>query len=243
MEYEYKENDFFKKEMIKDYNDLISILASLSNNQTGDIWFWDNEEYMDARYKAGIIADLMGFILGKDIEESLKHSLTLNDNKIKMYIIISLLRLSQDVDNEHFESVASSAETRSLFYNKLEELGQVSKFPSKYYNQEAFAESDMVNWLIYPTELARIPDAIELMKVVEIADKYEIYLFRFKSDSEDWKDNGWMAGISGPYLLAEKPSAKSSGYTFSQFEKWDSKTPDEHIEAITGTMNEWHSKK
>jgi hypothetical protein len=34
--------------------------------------------------------------------------------------------------------------------------------------QEAFAESDMVNWLTYPTELGHVPDKIELMQVLTI---------------------------------------------------------------------------
>jgi hypothetical protein len=238
----YQADESFKNDMIKDFDGLISILSSLSANMTSETGIWDNDDYLDARNKAEIIADLMGFIEGKDVLESLKRALNTNDKKVKFYTIISLLRHSQEVGDKHFISVASSSETRLLFYNKLEELGETSRFPEKYYNQEAFAESDMVNWLVYPTELARVPDDIELMKIATI-DKYAFYLFRFRSLNDSWKDSGWMAGISGPYLIDDKPNAKSPGYTFSKFEKWDSKTPDEHIEDIIGTMNEWHSKE
>lgn len=49
----------------------------------------------------------------------------------------------------------------------LKRLGNTSLFPETYRTQKAFAEADMVNWL-YPTELNRVPDEIELMKVVAV---------------------------------------------------------------------------
>ena len=78
----------------------------------------------------------------------------------------------------------------------------------------------------YATELARMPDAIELMSVVEVDSKskdgvVEFYLFRFKSGSATWVDKGWMSGVSGYFPKKEKPSTESYGYTFSAFQKWD----------------------
>ncbi len=44
----------------------------------------------------------------------------------------------------------------------------ISTQPTAQLTQEKLAESDMVGWLTYPTELARAPDAIELMRAVEV---------------------------------------------------------------------------
>lgn len=58
-----------------------------------------------------------------------------------------------------------------------------------------------------------MPSSIQLIHVFE-SDKYKLYLFRFKSDHDDWKEMGWMAGISGPYLNRGKTDDKTSGTYF-----------------------------
>ena len=111
---------------------------------------------------------------------------------------------------------------RNWFYNALDNMNRLELFPEEYVSQEKFAESNMVDWLCYPTELGREPDEIEL-DIFEDS-KYEFYLFRFRSDSEGWKEKGWMAGLAGPFKAEEIPTINSSGYTFSRFDEWDSKS-------------------
>jgi hypothetical protein len=110
----------------------------------------------------------------------------------------------------------------------------------------------MVNWLVYPTELNRLPDEIELMKVVAVdtgmpGGIYDYYLFRFRTKEPHWAaKDGWMAGVSGPYLRNDQPTMESLGETFSTFTKWEAKTPDEHVGDTRELMKRWreyHSKK
>jgi hypothetical protein len=110
----------------------------------------------------------------------------------------------------------------------------------------------MVNWLVYPTELNRVPDEIELMKVVPVdtglpGGIYDYYLFRFRTKEPHWAaKNGWIAGVSGPFLRGDEPTTDALGDTFSSFAKWDSKTPDEHVGDIRKLMERWreyHLKK
>jgi hypothetical protein len=35
---------------------------------------------------------------------------------------------------------------------------------------------------------------------------------------------------------------KPLGLTFSRFEAWDAKTPEEHVDAITETVGQWYLK-
>jgi len=61
--------------------------------------------------------------------------------------------------------IAANSETRNWFYNALVKMGRSEIYPEEYRNQKSFAESNMVEWLVYPTELGRMPDEIELMNV------------------------------------------------------------------------------
>jgi hypothetical protein len=109
----------------------------------------------------------------------------------------------------------------------------------------------MVDWLMYPTELNAVPDEIELMKVVTVDTGltdgiYDYYLFRFRTHEPHWAaKDGWMAGVSGPYLRKDEPTTESLGDTFSSFTKWDAKTPDEHVGDVQELMDRWrhHSNK
>ena len=71
-------------------------------------------------------------------------------------------------------------------------------------------------------------------------DEVEVYLFRFRTVPPHWSaDDGWMAGVAGPYLKRETPSPEAHGGTFSQFTPWDSKTPEEHVHDIQELLIEW----
>ena len=131
---------------------------------------------------------------------------------------------------------------RNILYDNLARLERSELFPEEFKTQEAFAESDMVNWLVYLTELGKPPDEIQLMKVVEVDTGsedgvVEFYLFRFRSAIDGMKDDGWMAGVSGYYKLADKPTTEAHGYTFSAFEKWRDKTPEQHVSDIRSLLN------
>jgi|688.fasta_scaffold282338_1 hypothetical protein len=241
----------------KDYVSYIDKLLALSkkyrnileDKQSLNVNTWDDGEYQNARYKSGIIEDLSGHFYGNQVIAELTNYLKINDQKIRMFSVISLIKLGQNIDSAIVNEIAADVESRKWFFENLQSLRKESIFPSRYKTQEAFAESDIINWLLYPTELGRMPDAIELMQVVQVDSEsddgmVEFYLFRFKSNHEDWIDNGWMAGVSGYFPVKFKPSVDSYGYTFSTFEKWDAKIPDEHVKEIRDLIKKsWEEEK
>ena len=103
----------------------------------------------------------------------------------------------------------------------------------------------MVNWLVYPTELGRVPDEIELMKVVPIdtglaGGIYDYYLFRFRTLEPHWAaKNGWIAGVSGPFHRQASPTVHALGHTFSTFTKWEAMHPDDHVGDISELKKSW----
>jgi len=146
-----------------------------------------------------------------------------------MFAAISLLRHECEPAKEDIMDIAANSETRNWFYNALVKMGRSEIYPEEYRNQKSFAESNMVEWLVYPTELGRMPDEIELMNVFDIDEK-EYYLFRFRcQSSEHWKEKGWMAGVAGPFDKRNSPTTLAEGHTFSHFENWESKQPREHF--------------
>lgn len=206
-------------------------------HDNGRSWIWD-DEYQSKRCTTGLLLDIMGYYPDVKIESELKEALSYTDQRLQMFALLSLLRLGKDVDKEIVLGIAKVAENRNVIYDGLCELGKTALFPDEYRTQALFAESNMVNWLIYPTELGREPDEIELMKVISRDPKdghgfRDFYVFRFRTFPPHWAaEDGWMAGVAGPYLRNKAPSTTSYGGTFSCFEPWDNKTPEEHFKQI-----------
>jgi len=202
---------------------------------------WDDEEYLSLRSKAGIYFDLAGYIKDPKVTLALKGLMQIKDMKLKMFAAMSLLKHGCDLREEDVMDIAGDSEVRNWFYDSLVEMGKDEIYPEQFKNQKYFAESNMVDWLVYPTELGRVPDEIELMNVFE-EEGLEYYLFRFRCDSKkDWEKSGWMAGLSGPYIKQNCPTTVAEGHTFSRFEEWDSKTPHEHFSSIVGNIRDYWS--
>ncbi|GLC31662.1 hypothetical protein [Clostridium omnivorum] len=201
--------------------------------------FWNNGEYLDLRYEAGVYFDLAGYINSPEVILALRNIMQVKDMRLKMFAAVSLIRLGKTISPEDALEIAADSEVRNWFYINLEKLEKEDIFPEQYRTQHAFAESNMVDWLIYPTELGRVPDYIELMNVFDNEEE-EYYLFRFKCNNDE---DGWLAGVSGPYEKDEIPTTSAGGYTFSHFEKWESKTPEEHLNAIVENISEYWMKR
>lgn len=210
---------------------------------SGLSWMWE-DDYLEWRFDVALLLDLMAFFAEKEIYSELSSALNYSDPRLKLFAAISLLRIGKGVPHSEFEKIAGSAETRNWLYKRLVKLERSELFPEAFFSQKAFAESDMVNWLIFPTELARVPDEIELMKIVSIPTPrngpLDYYVFRYRTHAPHWAAKaGWTAGIAGPYLQKNAPSQKSYGDTFSSFDPWESKTPEEHVGNIRELLGRW----
>jgi len=199
-------------------------------------WMW-KEPYSDIRHGICLLLDLMGYMECENSVERLRNALALPDPRLKMFAVLALVRLGENVAVHELVSIAQSSETRNLLYDGLASRGRQDLFPVEYSTQEAFAESDMVNWLAYPTELGRPPSDLELMKVIfeedEDGTRLRFYVWKFCMSDPHWaSENGWMAAISGPFDLSEGPNTCPLGSTFSRFDKWDSYRPEQHLDRI-----------
>lgn len=206
-----------------------------------------SQTYQELRNLAGLFLDTLGFLTLEEVKEELEQALQFKDNRLRYFALSSLLRLGQPIEKDIVDQLATDSETRNFLYNTLKEYNQEHLFPTEYLHQTAFAEAELVSWLIYPTELGHEPTEIEYMDVITLYDEelgaVDYYIFRFRSDHEDWKEIGWMAGIAGFYIQDNAPTLVAHGYTFSLFENWGVRTAKEHLESIFEVLDElWRNQ-
>lgn len=219
---------------IKEYQEIKQSLETYQSRLTPQTKW--TQSYQELRHLAGLFLDIFGFLNEKLVVKELQQALQLKDNRLRYFAVSSLLRLQRSVDQELINELAADNETRNFLYYTLKQLEQEHLYPMQYFNQQAFAEAELVSWLVYPTEMGHIPTEIECMDVITREEEHigmvNYYLFRFKSDQEHWEDAGWIAGVAGFYIQDEEPTLIAHGYTFSLFESWEIKTPEEHLDSM-----------
>ncbi|MEM7434504.1 MAG: HEAT repeat domain-containing protein [Myxococcota bacterium] len=225
--------------------ELVSALAPMQRTN-GIAWRWD-DDYAQPRLEAGLVLDVLGH-LGRSpaVLAALREAEKLQDPRVKMFAVLSLLKLGEAPSSQSLQDVAEDAQSRGHLFRVLEARGALDLMPASQRTQEKLAEADMVSWLTYPTELARAPDEIELRETVEVdAGKdgggvFVYYVFRFRTRKPHWAaKDGWMAGISGPFRKAEMPTMTGWGDTFSTFTKWEEFDVSEHLSSIRQLMQTW----
>jgi hypothetical protein len=141
-------------------------------------------------------------------------------------------------DADAIFQLASNPQTRNAFYLALKEAGKAEFFPPEFLNRQAFAESNLVDWLSHPNELKSPPDEIQLVKLVTLptdeVGEVEWYLFKYRTRPPHWAaGKGWMAGVAGPYPKNADPTlVVDAPGTFSEMEPIGSKSAEEHVRAL-----------
>jgi hypothetical protein len=156
--------------------------------------------------------------------------------------VLAPLREGRTPSPDQIHALAASADTRSLLHRALRDMKREDLFPPQYATAEALAESDLVVWLWHDNELGARPDGIEHVKTIERPEGApgspgRYLLFRFRTDPPHWAaDSGWMAGVAGPYFEGDEAFEAPHARVFSKFEKFESRSPEEHVEAMVQMM-------
>lgn len=207
---------------------LRSLIPKLRRKQksSGSAWRF-TETYAPLRSQAGVFIDLAGRLGGPKLLPWLARAAVLEDPRLVSFAVIALLREGQEIPPGAIEKAAASHESRGLLFAGLEELQQLSLFPAHWRNWAAFATGSMVEWLCHPAELGREPDEIELVTSASVDSVKRVSLFRFRG-----LDGEWLAGLSGPHLESGEPRPTWGSHTFSAFQAFDAKSPEQHLEEI-----------
>lgn len=169
----------------------------------------------------------------------------LADPRLRLLAVVSLARLDHEPAALALDAIASDPETRNHLFDAVASLNKRDLFPQHQSSQAKLAESDMVQWLTFPTELGRAPDHIELMTTIERdlgpdAGVVVYFVFRFKTDPPHWSaEDGWMAGVAGPFSKSDFPTTQAWGDTFSTFTRWDEFSAEEHLASVEELMHRW----
>lgn len=116
----------------------------------------------------------------------------------------SNLLISQSEINEMVRDPA----LRYAIYRALDTYGILNLFPVTYLTREKAAESFLVNWLEFPTELGKAPDEIELYSKITVAanEPLEYFVFKYRTSRPHWAAQyDWMIGVCGPYRGQSSP--------------------------------------
>ena len=147
--------------------------------------------------------------------------------------VVDRLEAGEAPAAQDLERFAADRATRKVLFEALDAHDKLALFPERFLTREALAEANLCAWLNHPNELGAIPDEIEWMAVAPVRggtfDGLTYHVFRYRMHPPHWAaDDGWMAGVAGPYPLEGPPIAAAPG-TFSRFEAWDKRTPEEHV--------------
>lgn len=192
--------------------------ASPLQQSAGEAWKWA-DNYLLVREDLALMLDLYGATQLPLDEKTLHEALALADPRMKYFAAAALLSRKFDVASNVLRDIAASAESRNELYEHLQKLGQEDLFPVEYKNQKSLAEGNFVRWLIYPTELGRVPDEIEFIETKPQGTDKLMYYFKFRTDPPHWSSaDGWMLGWAGPFPK-DGPLETHGTDTFSEFEK------------------------
>lgn len=159
-------------------------------------------------------ADAARYFPSAKIREILTETLESGHHGVVYYAAETLLDLGAEVPQECISALAADLVYALMTWHMLNRYGKLSMFPQEYSAPEYLAKSDMVHWLIYPTELGKTPDEIEFVgKIRYFFRKEEYYIFRFRSDSANLGDD-----VRGKWLLGW---SEADGGTFSHFELFE----------------------
>jgi hypothetical protein len=153
----------------------------------------------------------------------------------KIASVTNALEEGREPSVQEVNGFAANPETRNTLYEALSIHDRLDLFPNEYRAREAMAEADLVFWLCHPNELGSAPDEIEMMSTVTRDSgtrlgRVDFVVFRYRVHAPHWAaEDGWMAGVAGPYVSGEEPTPVRPG-TFSTFDPYDSKSPQEHAE-------------
>lgn len=147
--------------------------------------------------------------------------------------LIRKLKSNESITGDELAALCEEPSLRPAIFHLLKVYERQDLFPSSYMTFEKGAESYLVNWLEFPTELGAKPLYIEFLTKVILIDREKIdyYVFKFMANSKDWVTHQWMIGACGPY------NARSAPYdvparVYSRFKTLETETPESEVQWI-----------
>jgi hypothetical protein len=129
----------------------------------------------------------------------------------RVKVLYEKLENGQELAEQDILPFAKNVLTREMTFQLLNDRNKINLFPKEYNTLIKGAESNLANWLEFPTELGVCPDEIEHIKRVTFdfdgAHNFVHYeVFMYGVDEPHWAaKDGWILGVVGPYFNDSKP--------------------------------------
>jgi uncharacterized protein YneF (UPF0154 family) len=149
------------------------------------------------------------------------------------------LEAKEPIAEEEIMALIKQPGLRQAVFQVLSTYDSLDLFPPSYNTIEKGAESYLVTWLEFPTELGRAPDEIQLLTKILLEDGVSTYyVFKYASRQPKWAAKlNWMIGVAGPY------HPDSSAYDvpkrlFSRFNTVGTISPDDEVKWVHENINQ-----
>lgn len=156
-------------------------------------------------------------------------------HKVIRPLILSLAR-KEEINEDHIMLMVKDPSLRLPLHQILSVYNREDLFPSSYFTREKGAESFLVTWLEFPTELGVSPSEIMLDSLVTIQEenKLDYYAFKYRILPPHWAAQyNWMWGVSGPYHSESKPF-DSPLKVYSRFNQIDTIGAEDEVKWVHG---------
>jgi hypothetical protein len=177
-------------------------------------------------------------LLVKDhyVKRKLKKLIEIKYRAIKPIIV--KLNANESVTSTEILMMAENPSLRIAVFRILQIYDKSELFPDLYMTYEKAAESFLVNWLEFPTELGKVPDNIELLTKVTLTgvEVLDYYVFKFSAGIPRWMKYGWMIGTCGPYREQSHPY-DTPAKIFSRFNVLGSISPESEVQWVHENIN------
>ena len=170
---------------------------------------------------------LSHFPIRPEINQLLTENLTHPIPETRLAAIQGCIQAGIPIDSTVFIGLAQLPGYRTALYDLVQRLSYPEFFPQAYANQEAFAESDLVNWLAISQ--GKMPARIELLEKRDwqgIGETGMLYVYRFRYTSP------WQVGISGPQPVDSTAFLTTAALTGSLFERYRKRDLDALVEKL-----------
>lgn len=159
-----------------------------------------------------------------------KQNNVLNSKRFeRIQLLYDKLEFDEPVSEKDILPFAENLLTREMTFQLLKDHDITHLFPEAYNTIIKAAESNLANWLEFPTELDKCPDEMKHLKRITFdfdgQNNYVHYeIFQYRTNEPHWAaEHGWIIGIVGPYFDDSKPYDFPSS-TFSRI--GSTETPD-----------------
>ncbi|MFC0878803.1 hypothetical protein ACE01N_19565 [Saccharicrinis sp. FJH2] len=185
-----------------------------------------------------IVLSILTFLIYRFIKVRIQNRKINQQRFDRIKPIYDRLENGEKLTEQDVYEYAKNIQTREMTYRLLHEHNMIEIFPQEYISIIKAAESNLANWLEFPTELDACPDEIEHIKRVTFDFDgqnnfvhYEVFKYRVNEPHWAAKDD-WILGVVGPYFDDSKPY-DHPGATFSRVSsRLETITPDEEAKWV-----------